>query len=433
MKMVIKEKKTLLMVSYPFPPNASAGAVRSERFARYLGEFGWSVEVITISPRKDMFEDSQRLRTLGDHVRVHFTNTWDPWLWLQRKNARGFLLRNVKSSLMKLFSFPDHMIFWTPFAILKGLKILRKKKISALYTTGPPHSSHLAGMCLSKMTGIPWVADFRDPWTLNRYHPYQGRKGIDNILLNFERLIEKGVYSKAGKVLANTKANQENVLKAFPWIGEEKIVHVPNGWEEYGIVEQLVKKDSLFTIVHSGTFYPRFKPYGLLHALAAWKKGSNLNGITPMPPIKVILLGARDSVTKRTVSDLGLDDIVEIRPWVSLEESRNVMVEADLLWTSLGTGKESATYIPSKVFEYFSAKRPIIGFFPEGETERLINETKTGVVFTSDEPSPVIAELRKAIENKNRRKVTYAPDEIALGKYEIKRITANFVGILNTF
>ena len=31
--------KRLLMISYPFPPNASAGAARSERFARYLPSF----------------------------------------------------------------------------------------------------------------------------------------------------------------------------------------------------------------------------------------------------------------------------------------------------------------------------------------------------------------------------------------------------------
>lgn len=416
------------MISYPFPPNASAGAVRSERFARYLREYGWSVEVVTIKARQDMFSDNERLSRLGEHVSVHFTPTWDPYLWMQDRKPSGFILRNLRSLLMRLFSFPDHMIFWVPFAVVKGLRIIRKRRIRALYTTSPPHSSHLAGFLLSKLTRIPWMADFRDPWTLNAYHE-KGR--IHNILLSLERVMERAVLFGAKKVLANTKANRSNLLKAFPWIGEEKIIHVPNGWEEFEIIDQLQEKGRPFTIVHSGTFYPRFKPYGLFHALAAWKHGLNENGIPTMPDLKVILLGASDSETRQIVRRLGLEEIVEIKPWVPLEEARKIMANADLLWTTLGTGKESSTYIPSKLFEYFAARRPIIGFFPKGEAESLIRETKTGVIFTSDEPLPIIREISRSVEKKDTKVMTYAPDEILLSKYHIKNITEILVRIMN--
>ena len=75
--------KHLLMISYPFPPNSSAGAVRSERFARYLPEFGWKVDVVTIKPTRHLFKDRACLDTLGKNVEVHFTSTIDPWTRLK--------------------------------------------------------------------------------------------------------------------------------------------------------------------------------------------------------------------------------------------------------------------------------------------------------------------------------------------------------------
>jgi glycosyltransferase involved in cell wall biosynthesis len=423
------ERKTLLMISYPFPPNASAGAVRSERFARYLADFGWGAEVVTIRPRRDLFEDGQRLELLQERVRVNFTATWDPWLWLQDRKPRGITLRKLRGFLLRLFSFPDHMIFWVPFAVTQGLKIARKRRVWAIYTTSPPHSSHLAGLSLAKLTGIPLVVDFRDPWTLNAYHE---KGGIQNLLLNLERVMERAVISRAKKVLANTESNRSNLLRAFPWIEEDKVIHLPNGWEEFEIPQQRAKEEA-FTIVHSGTFYPRFRPYGLLEALAAWKRGIDQNGIARMPSIKVILLGARDSETKQTVIRLGLQDIVEIRPWVSLKEARDVMTRADLLWATLGTGKESSTYVPSKLLEYLAARRPVLGFFPEGEAATLIREAAIGIVFTADDPVPVIEFLTQACSMKRSEgHVSYEPNMVTIERYRIENIVRVFAAMLDS-
>ena len=173
--------KTLLMISYPFPPNLSAGAVRSERFSRYLGKFGWNVEVVTIGRRANVFHDEGRLAHLPETVSINSTVIWDPWLWLYRHPINNKFLGIIRSVLMRLTSFPDHMIFWVPTAVRTGLDICKLREISAIYTTSPPHSSHLAGLLISRKTGIPWIADFRDPWTLNAY--WKNRPG------NFEKAI----------------------------------------------------------------------------------------------------------------------------------------------------------------------------------------------------------------------------------------------------
>lgn len=418
------------MISYPFPPNASAGAVRSERFARYLSRFSWSTNVVTIKKRNDLFVESARLDSLGDNVRVHHTYTFDPWLLLREKNIKNIFMRAFRSIAMKLCSFPDHMVFWVPFAVWKGLMINKEAQINAIYTTSPPHSTHLAGLILSCITHKPWIVDFRDPWTLNAY---RNSGYFDRFLYFIEKRMEISVIKRAKKILANTEANRTNMLKAFHWLKHDKVITITNGWEEFLLPPAQDKVNGKFTIVHSGNFYSRFNPYGLLYALAKWKNGKQPEDIPPMKNISVILLGARDAETKQVVQKLNLEGIVKIEPWMPLSKAREIMVNADILWASLGTGKEASTYIPSKIFEYIATKTPIIGFFPEGETADLIRKTKTGVTFTSDDPVPIIRFLNeKDCMKREGKGPVYSPDDSVISQYDIREIVSELAKILNS-
>ena len=214
--------------------------------------------------------------------------------------------------------------------------------------------------------------------------------------------MEISVIKRAKKILANTEANRTNMLKAFHWLKHDKVITINNGWEEFQLSSNQDRSSGKFTIVHSGSFYPKFKPYALLYALAKWKNGKQPEDIPPIKNISVILLGARDAETKQIVKKLNLEGIVKVEPWIPLSKAREIMVSADMLWTSLGTGKEASTYIPSKIFEYIAAKTPIIGFFPDGEAANLIRKTGTGVVFTNDEPYPIIRTIHNTMQNDNR-------------------------------
>jgi len=122
--------------------------------------------------------------------------------------------------------------------------------------------------------------------------------------------------------------------------------------------------------------------------------------------------------------------MVDIRVRVALDEARRIMCQADLLWASLWAGKESSTYIPSKIFEYIAAERPILGFFPEGEAADLIRQTNTGIVFTSEEPEPIIRALGQALESKKKDGILYSPNEDVINQYHIRRIVEKVNGHL---
>jgi glycosyltransferase involved in cell wall biosynthesis len=419
------------MINYPFPPNASASALRSERLACHLREYGWSVEVVTIKPRKDIYHDHERLNKLGNHVSVHQTPTLDPWLWLKEKQVKFILFRFIRYIGMKIFAFPDHMLGWSIFAVPRAFRIVRAKNANAIYSTSPPHSTHLIAWLVCRLTGKPWIADFRDPWTLNAYRA----SGVIAQLLNsIEKRMERSVYEHASQICANTRANRRNLMKAFPQLEAEKVVYLPNGWEEIGGSEFPDRDNGKLKIVHSGVFYPRFNPYALFYALSAWKRSSNREDEACLQGIAVTILGVRDVTTRKLIEELEIEDLVEILPWVSLKEARHYMQGADFLWTSLGTGREASTYVPSKIYEYISARRPILGFFPKGEASEIIKNSGAGVVFHSDEPQPIIRFLKEACRSKKRGvQGFYRPNQKVINKLKIEHVVEQFSRLLNQF
>lgn len=420
--------KRLLMISYPFPPNASAGAVRSQRFAHGLRDHGWEVEVVTIKPNDACPQDPPDDAPAEAALTVHHTATLDPWLWLSGKKPRVLPARAARSLGMKLFSFPDHMTLWIPFALNAGMRAHRRRSFDAIYTTSPPHSTHLAGAALAAMTSRPWIADFRDPWTQNTYRSSVFSGKFQRFL---DKRMEETVLRRAAVVLANTRLNRANLLRGFREIPEDKIVHLPNGWEDSPATEGLpVTANGPFTVIHSGTFYPWFEPYGLLRGAAVWRRrqaGSDASRL------RIILLGSHETATERAVDELELRDIVDIRPWVPLEEARRIMQDADVLWATLGTGAAAAGYVPSKLLEYVGARKPIWGFFPDGEAADIIRSTSAGTVFTSENPDDVAAHIAAAIERKARfdwPRISEAGP--ALDAYRLNSVVDRFAGLLDS-
>ena len=211
--------------------------------------------------------------------------------------------------------------------------------------------------------------------------------------------------------------------------------YLPNGWQAFETLEQENSPGEEFVIVHAGTFYPDFKPYALFDALAMWKDGKAQEGVPPFQGIRVKLLGCNDHVTKKYIADRNLADIVTIEPWLPLDEARKIMMGADALWVTLGTGEEAATYVPSKLFEYIAADRPILGFFPDGEAADIIKNTGTGVVFHTDDSSPVIATLAAAFAGKQAGQMYpdfYQRKESVISELNADTLSQRFHGLLES-
>ena len=181
--------KRVLLISYHFPPSTEVGGKRISDFARMLSEFGWDTYVLTVKDRYLGGFDSERLKDLG-RITV-FKAGRIPNIKHVYLRLKAFYLKKIKKSsvdineLEKLFvhtecnttfrkikdwvemlfiGFPDEYRTWIIPAVFKSVKEIKRYKIDYIVTTLPPPSAHLIGLLVKKITGVKWVADYRDPW-----------------------------------------------------------------------------------------------------------------------------------------------------------------------------------------------------------------------------------------------------------------------------
>ena len=173
--------KRLLFVTYYFPPSGGPGVQRSLKFVKYLPEFGWRPTVLTVRPESASWPDPDpdSVADIPEGTLVERTGAWDPYAWYARLLGRkkqevisvGFTGedgttpgRRFARWLRANLFLPDARVGWVPFATARARALMRQK-YDAVLTTGPPHSTHFAGLALRRTHGTPWLVDFRDPWT----------------------------------------------------------------------------------------------------------------------------------------------------------------------------------------------------------------------------------------------------------------------------
>ena len=176
--------KRVLIVSYYWPPSGGGGVQRWLKFAKLLPEHGWEPIVVTPDNPDVPVEDQSLLHDVGDNIDVWRFPAWEPTRFLKNIGFGGTSSRlgaeasqHAKTPWSKrLISWvrarafvPDARIGWVKPTSRAILKKLKHQPVDLIVTTGPPHSMHLIGLRIKKATDLPWIADFRDPWSTMDY------------------------------------------------------------------------------------------------------------------------------------------------------------------------------------------------------------------------------------------------------------------------
>ncbi|NTW26696.1 MAG: glycosyltransferase family 4 protein, partial [Lentimicrobium sp.] len=180
-------RRRVLIISYYWPPSGGAGVQRWLKFVKYLRESGW--EPVVYVPENPEYPaiDESLAKDIPDGIEIIKTPIWEPYSFYkkligagkgERINA-GFLSEKKRPGLTEQFSIwlrgnffiPDARKFWIRPSISFLTRYLEKHPVDAIVSTGPPHSMHMIALGVKKRTGLPWLADFRDPWTnIDFYH-----------------------------------------------------------------------------------------------------------------------------------------------------------------------------------------------------------------------------------------------------------------------
>ena len=380
----------VLIIAYTFPPIAYVGSHRTIRFCIYLPENGWIPHVLTIEEGDDLDNDYNLLKRLPEEVKIYRTKTVDFWR-MQRKrqakkneenenlngqlphngqaenrqlNRRG-LLKVIKEFVWFLVTTPDHMVLWVPFAIFKGVRILRKDKYDVIYTTSPPHSEQLIGYFLAKLFRKKWVADFRDPiLDSSGYSPSPFRHWVNQFL-------EKLVVSNAHRIIIISQNYMEKMQDRYPW-AEDKFCVLPNGYDPEIYSASNAESFDKFTILYAGSFYAQRKPDFFLDGLQRWF----LQRPDLRRNVQVLFYGLEASMksAKKIVSEMALQDVVHFPGMISQDELIRKQKGAHLLLLIIGFDPESRGTVTSKIFEYIASDRPILAIIPPGDAADILHD-----------------------------------------------------------
>lgn len=392
--------KKLLMITYVFPPIAYAGTFRSLRLCKYLAKLGYKIDVLTINRQKDLHNDEALLNDIGERVRIIRTMTFDPWRLYQKikpgflKTNFGRIINKIISFILMIISMPDHMVLWTPFAVITGYRQIKRYGIPVIYTSSPPHSEQLIGFILKKMTGVKWVADLRDPMIDNIASMYWN--SIDR---NVHTALEKMIVDNADIILVNTR-RVETLMRKRHRI--QKVHAVYNAFDEDDFQRFETSKFEKFTIAHIGSLYSFRQPDIILNAIRRLEDKQLIG----KDDLCLLFVGLNDDKIVQKVKRADLQSKVEFIKMLPHKEALGIMEKSHLLLLIKGFGANSASQIPGKLFEYLGSGNPILYIGPaEVEAADIIQTENAGYIVSDDVihlSDVILSELRKNWDKYNR-------------------------------
>lgn len=379
--------KKILMVNYVFPPIPYAGTYRSLRLCREFQKRGIETHVLTINVYNDIPNDNTLLEKVPKQVSIHRTPIIDPWRWFQRwknrhENMWGFkYINKIASILLWFFCLPDHMVLWIPFALVRGIRIIREHGIETVYVSSPPHSTQIIGLLLKKICTVRLIADFRDPIIGNAYdNSFKDNTDMVSRVDGFLKVhLERMIVDHADKVVVNTETHCREMLVRH---GKDKFVTVRNSLDKGDYDGINGSQYETFTIAHVGSMYGLRKPDVLFKAI---KRFAETIGDKPLK-VQVLFVGINDHKLIDEIPRNGLSNYVKVLPMVPHHEAIEIMMRSHLLLLIKATGQGCLGQIPGKFFEYIGTGNKILYLGPlKSEVAEIIKEMRLGYIIEDNE------------------------------------------------
>ncbi|PKP39108.1 MAG: glycosyl transferase family 1, partial [Bacteroidetes bacterium HGW-Bacteroidetes-15] len=273
--------KRALIITYYWPPAGGSGVQRWLKFSKYLREFGWEPVIYTsLNPESPAY-DHALLDEVPNGVEVIHRPVWEPYSLFRKftgrkdqkfgaglassgKSKRSFL-NTIAIWIRGNFFIPDARMFWINPSARFLNNYLKNNPVDVIISTGPPHTTHLIAKRVSRKLNIPWVADFRDPWTNIDFFldlkPTALAKAI-------HRRLEKSVLTTADKIITVTQGWGNDLIA----LGATNLEVIENGFDEADFSSSVANVDNIFSLTHIGTLSPNRNCDALWRALGKFVK-----------------------------------------------------------------------------------------------------------------------------------------------------------------
>lgn len=426
-------KKVVLLAPY-FLPRRRVGSWRPFKFAIHLREFGWQPHVITLQEPSGTL--TQKEQDLLKGIPIYklkppfdFTQSLGSSIEDSKSPSNKSKEKSTVDSFLDFIDKNFPIDTWLPlfwFHKNKVARVISEIKPDVLWSTGDPWSSHwLAGKIAAK-ADIPWVADFRDPWTLgdvnlkNRssfskiWDKKAERKVIQNAsVLMFTSRQTEALYQKHYGIL---KPRTETLYNCF----DLKLYKEPepqNGWVD----------ENKLNLLFFGRFR-RLSPAKSLIDILAYLKDQLAEDL----PVVVHSFGPLSQQDRVYAAKKRVQDCFKDHDPIPAEQALSVLPQADILWLSTDPARKNI--IPAKLWDYLAAGRPILSIAPNPEIEQILNRTGGGKQFHPNDIQQVAELLNKCIVAKQQGKplpIAVNYDQGAIQAFEATELTRLLASILD--
>jgi glycosyltransferase involved in cell wall biosynthesis len=424
-----------LILTYYWPPAGSSGVQRWLKFVKYLREFGWEPIVYTANNPEVFAQDESLFKDIPQGVEVIRRDVPEPYGIYKfftgnrkKKIGVGFTSNESKKKVFinslaiwirGNFFIPDARMLWISPSSRYLSKYLKENPVDLIISTGPPHSMHLIAKRLKSKFSVPWIADFRDPWTNIDF--YQELK-----LTKIADLIHHRLENKVIKTADATVVVSESMAREFRDKKVKRVEVITNGYDHTDYLNEKVNLDDDFTVVYVGTIPPSRNCKSLWVALSRFKD----QNLEFKEKFKLRLIGSVDFSVIESLKEAKLFDNTVFDGNKSHTEVSLFQQSAQVLLLLVNDSPNAKGILTGKVFEYLAAKRPILAVGPKGgDLDILLKETGAGVLLPFDSEIEIFDGLKWFWEGYKNNWNNFEPKNVQ--QYSRQELTCRIAGLMD--
>ena len=395
--------KKVLIITYHWPPSGGITVLRCLKFVKYLREFGWEPIVFTAKNASYQFLDYTNEKDIPIGLEIHKVPIVEPINLFKKISGRkkSQSLQNITSNsstkkniidkfgmwVRGNFFIPDARYRWIKPSVKYLENYLQNNHVDALLTDGPPHTNTVIGLKLSKKFGIPWLADFQDPWTQVDYYDklFIGKRADRK-----HKALEQAVFRTAKKITIASPTWKRDLES----IGAKNVDVIYYGYDEPEYENFCSVKNDDFIFFHGGLLGEDRNPVSFIAAL---KK------IVEVHPelytkVRIKLAGEVDYSVRETIKSNGLESITDYLGMISRQQILDEYAKAYMLLLPINKASNAKGRIPGKLFEMLRTGKPIIVFGPnDGDVKEIVEKKQLGKSFGFSEEHLIYNYLKKAL------------------------------------